>query len=164
VCDARLQRVSRMHLHPRTRGNAAGRMGHDCTHDGGVTEPPCRTFGWMPKSRQPGSGAQLKPLWARWGARKPIPVCTSRVAVCRPDCRPHQSPVLHPPAVASVGCSGISFTPRDAHRAAMTTFATLRASYLFLVLLLLSLSLSLSLSLFLRLASSGLLYPFVVLN
>jgi hypothetical protein len=67
VCDARLQRVSRMHLHPRTRGNAAGSMGHDCTHDGGVTEPPCRTFGWMPKSRQPGSGVQLKLLWERWG-------------------------------------------------------------------------------------------------
>jgi hypothetical protein len=43
----------------------------------------------------------------------------------------------------------------------MTTFATFRASYLFLMLLL-SLSLSLPLSLSLGLASSGLLYPFDV--
>jgi hypothetical protein len=55
-------------------------MGHDCTHDGGVTVPPCRTLGWVPKAREPGSGVQRKPVLERQ-ERGSIPICTSRVAV-----------------------------------------------------------------------------------
>jgi hypothetical protein len=69
-----------MCLRPRKPDNAAESMGHDCTHDGGVTEPHCRTHGWVPKARQTGSGVQLYPLWERQG-RGSIPICTSRVAV-----------------------------------------------------------------------------------
>jgi hypothetical protein len=63
TCDA--QRVPRLQLHPRKSGNAAESMELDCTHDGGVTEPQCRTFGWVSDTRQHGSGVRLKPLWER---------------------------------------------------------------------------------------------------
>jgi hypothetical protein len=98
--------VSRMYLHPRTRGNAPESMGHDCTHDGGVTEPPCRTFGWMPGTRGPGSGVQLKPLWERW-MRGSCPRLHKSRGCHSPARCPHQSSVLHPPAVASLGSSAV---------------------------------------------------------
>jgi hypothetical protein len=41
-------------------------MGHDDIHDGGVTEPRSRTFGWVPKARERGNGASPQPLSARY--------------------------------------------------------------------------------------------------
>jgi hypothetical protein len=106
VYDLRCAIVPRLRLNPRKSGNAAENMELDCTHDGGVTEPLCRTFGWVSDTRQHGSGVQRKPLWDRQLSGSLPHVHESR------GCHfsPHQSPVLLPPAVASVGRSGISFT------------------------------------------------------
>lgn len=117
--DFVVQWLSRIRSRPRKIRDAAESMEHDCTHDGGVTEPQRRTLDRVPATRLRGSGVQLNLLWERC-VRGSIPICTSRVAVTPT----FPSPIAR---LTSTGCC-VGCSQRHASRSHFATTMSRRLS------------------------------------